>query len=316
MPVRDPQIGERWILNTATRVIAAQDTPAVALILARSDTNVTIMQFGATPDRHWIIPLEEFFFWYSYLAQLTGRQFRSNTGDTLVVVDRDDGSTITIRRADNDDRATTISYQLHNFLDRFIIEDVVRATTPFGDVTLEVPREIRDQIQRGQVHGVSMGTSVQMQLCPICFEPHEPGQCTTLQVSAFRDDPPPEPSEGVTYIVSGNPSGAWYDHPDDIVTFWRGAWSFTQPRLGQRARINELGIVCRYTALGWVALDGAEIVMAYNGETNRFEETPIEHPPGAAPFTQVPLVGFQRVAPPQPTVEPRDIFDRLMDDDD
>ena len=59
-----------------------------------------------------------------------------------------------------------------------------------------------------------------------------------IQLSLIRLDetaPPPSPSEGDCYALSGSPTAEWSLHPNELACFQDGAWAFVSPQLGWRA---------------------------------------------------------------------------------
>jgi hypothetical protein len=84
-----------------------------------------------------------------------------------------------------------------------------------------------------------------------------------------RDDPPPSPSAGQTYLAGTSPTGEWSDYPDHLAAFGAGGWRFVAPFAGLRVIEKSSGTVAAYGAAGWemgvvrasrIIVDGQQVV--------------------------------------------------------
>ncbi|MXO65504.1 DUF2793 domain-containing protein [Altericroceibacterium endophyticum] len=67
-----------------------------------------------------------------------------------------------------------------------------------------------------------------------------------MAVEGERASPPELAEEGKSWLVSGQPSGAWEDKPGQIAVRQDGAWMFYAPRNGMRLLDRAAGQVLHY----------------------------------------------------------------------
>ncbi|HGE7051775.1 TPA: DUF2793 domain-containing protein [Serratia marcescens] len=64
--------------------------------------------------------------------------------------------------------------------------------------------------------------------------------------------PPPNAVEGATYVVAGNPTGAWAGHEGDVAVYVEKVWVFYKPKLGWRAHAVSYGKFIWFNGTSWV----------------------------------------------------------------
>lgn len=64
--------------------------------------------------------------------------------------------------------------------------------------------------------------------------------------------PPPNAVEGATYVVAGNPTGAWAGHEGDVAVYVEKVWVFYKPKLGWRAHAVSYNKFIWFNGTSWV----------------------------------------------------------------
>lgn len=70
-------------------------------------------------------------------------------------------------------------------------------------------------------------------------------------VAGVANGPPVTPVEGESWIIGTAPTGAWFDHTNDIATYAGGTWTFVKPPSGMRVFDSAAKQDIRYRN-GWI----------------------------------------------------------------
>jgi hypothetical protein len=287
MPESRPAIGERWIyldrpdtnlMNPprAVRIIAFGGLTDVIVdeqIIARGGLSDVIVDDYSS--RRHAINLTVFLHNYSFapIPFLVGRRYsRRIPPDLQGTVIQDRGSEIVLRS----DEGSVVPFHVERFLEYFQqTHDVtVMARTHMGNMSLQVSPEVFNQIQRGTIQGISMGTAVP--------GPREEQNIRTI--FGIVNDPPNNNVRGDRYIIGPQPTGVWETRQESIAE-WNGThWQYTEPHIGMLREVISIAQDperLQYTATGWQHVQPQR------------PEVPLND---LEPFTRMPLTGFTRLA--------------------
>jgi hypothetical protein len=302
VPEDRPLVNERWHHNmfTAVQIIHASEgaVPNAGMRVTHvSFRAINRTGFGHTRSN---VPLEQFVAeGFHYLGDLTGHVFRLRQSDmngpTVMVVE--DAFFSVVCRDRNSVRSERFTEPLERFLQLYVEAGprVVRASTPFGDMSMVVTEADVRRIQQGTFADISMGTSVAHQICPFCHQGHS------------------------AESVCGHAYNPVQDLPESPLAHDAGQ---------NLARRMEAGVIsaadrhARSVILHTAQAPRAWQDLIYGGGTERFTERDIVGFSEAA----IQSLGLddataakirEKYAPPkEPVADPPDVWDRLLADDD